>query len=241
MRIRIYQINIGRDEKQTCFMKYETMLKIQGELNSSIYDLIYETDMDTANLERIYTIFNIERPEDYRGRSLSVSDIVEIMHEEDGKTKFYYCDAFGFKEVDFNPDRAVKSPLFNSKKRLEVLVIEPGKHPVVRKIDNGLASLQQIVGGSIQAVYPYEDPIAIICNEDGKLIDLPANRTLKNSDGAPYDIIVGTFLITGIGESDFCSLSEEYQEKYKKMFWYPQVFLQTGSRAIVVNITEEID
>lgn len=241
MRIRIYQINIDRDEKQICFMKYETMRKIQGELNSSIYDLIYETDMDTANLERIYTIFNIERPEDYRGRSLSVSDIVEIMHEEDGKAKFYYCDAFGFKKVDFNPERTVKSPLFNDKNRLEVLVVESGKHPIVRKIDNSLASFQRIVGGSIQAVYPYEDPVAIICNEDGKLIGLPANRTLKNSDGAPYDIIAGTFLITGIGESDFRSLSEEYQEKYKKMFWYPQMLVQIGNRAIVVNITEEMD
>lgn len=52
---------------------------------------------------------------------------------------------------------------------ITVLVVEPGKTPYVKEIDSGLVSLQSEVGGWIEAVYPFEDPVAIVCNEEGKL------------------------------------------------------------------------
>lgn len=61
---------------------------------------------------------------------------------------------------------------------MKVLAVEPGKVPYETEIEGGLESLQQAVGGSIEAVYPYEDPVAVICNEEGKLIGLPTNRAL---------------------------------------------------------------
>lgn len=47
---------------------------------------------------------------------------------------------------------------------ISVLVVEPEKKPYVKEISSGLSSLQKEVGGYIQAVYPYEEPVAIICN-----------------------------------------------------------------------------
>ena len=49
---------------------------------------------------------------------------------------------------------------------MKVLMVEPGKSPYAAEIESGLKSLQAAVGGDIQAVYPYEDPVALICNEE---------------------------------------------------------------------------
>ena len=65
---------------------------------------------------------------------------------------------------------------------MQVVVVEPKKKPVVQDIDSGLESMQRIVGGSIQAIYPFEEPVALICNEEGKLLGLPLNRALRDDD-----------------------------------------------------------
>ena len=80
---------------------------------------------------------------------------------------------------------------------MTVLLIEPGKTPRHTEIDGTLEGMQQVVGGYIQAIYPFEDPVALICNEEGKLLGLPLNRALKDGDGDIYDIIAGTFFLCG--------------------------------------------
>ena len=52
---------------------------------------------------------------------------------------------------------------------MNVLIVEPGKHPRLADIDESLESLQKTVGGYIEAIYPFEDEIAIICDEESKL------------------------------------------------------------------------
>ena len=74
--------------------------------------------------------------------------------------------------------------------------------------------MQRLVGGYIQAVYPFDDPVALICNEEGKLLGLPMNRTLRDERGVPYDIVCGTFFLAGIAEDDFASLTDRQIEKY---------------------------
>ena len=101
---------------------------------------------------------------------------------------------------------------------IKVLIIEPEKDPRVEEISHTLESLQQIVGGYIQALYPFDDPVAIICNEEGKLLGLPWNRPLYDENGRIYDIIAGTFIIAGLTKDDFGSLSDEMIEKYTAMF-----------------------
>ena len=101
-----------------------------------------------------------------------------------------------------------------SEQKLRVLVVEPGKTPAVRAIDRSLESMQRLVGGYIQAVYPFDDPLALICNEEGKLLGLPMNRTLRDERGVPYDIVCSTFFLAGIAEDDFASLTDRQIEKY---------------------------
>lgn len=101
-------------------------------------------------------------------------------------------------------------------KRIKVLRIKAHCYPEIVRILLGLDSLQKEVGGPIQAVYPWDDPVALICNEEGKL-DSDAvehyNRVLATEIGVPYDIVVGTFLIVGLTEDDFGSLSPELLER----------------------------
>ena len=80
---------------------------------------------------------------------------------------------------------------------MNVLMVEPGKAPYETQIGDDLQSMQAVVGGYIQAVYPYEEPVALIANESGKLDGLPLNRALRDADGDVYDIVAGKFFIVG--------------------------------------------
>ena len=121
---------------------------------------------------------------------------------------------------------------------MKVLVVEPEKEPYVKEISSGLSSLQKEVGGFIEAVYPFEDPVAIICNEEGKLDGLPLNRALRDEDGHVYDIIAGTFLIAGLSEDNFCSLDDAQLEKFSSMYKNPELFMRFGSRTLVIPAEE---
>lgn len=105
---------------------------------------------------------------------------------------------------------------------MKILIIEPLNKPYIKDIDNSLESMQKIVGGLIQAIYPYEDSnIALICNEEGKLCGLPLNRALYDGTGQIYDIVSGTFFLcqAPADSENFESLTDEqikkYTEKYK--------------------------
>ena len=118
---------------------------------------------------------------------------------------------------------------------MKVLMVEPGKSPYAAEIESGLKSLQAAVGGDIQAVYPYEDPVALICNDEGKLMGLPLNRALFDDDGHVYDIVSGNFLIVGLGEEDFTDLSPDLMEKYGEQFKYPEKFARIAGEIIAVK------
>ena len=72
---------------------------------------------------------------------------------------------------------------------MAVLVVEAGKKPYVKEIDACLEFLQQEVGGCIEAIYPCEDPVALVYNEEGKLEGLPLNRALRDEDGDIYSFL----------------------------------------------------
>ena len=100
---------------------------------------------------------------------------------------------------------------------LRVLVVEPMKPCRVQEIPNTLEAMQKIVGGYIEAVYPFPDAV-IVCNEDGKGLGLPYNRPLMGENGLPYDILCGTFFIAGVNGEHFVSLTDEQIGKYKSLY-----------------------
>ena len=84
-----------------------------------------------------------------------------------------------------------------------------------------------------------DDPVAIVYNDDGKLMGLPLNRALWDEDGLMYDVIAGTFLVVGLGEEDFVSLSPELAQKYEEHFHQPEAFLPLGRRLMVIPVPDE--
>ena len=123
---------------------------------------------------------------------------------------------------------------------MNVLMVEPGKAPYATDIGNDLRSMQQAVGGYIQAVYPYEEAVVLVCNEEGKLDGLPLNRALRDEDGHIYDVIAGSFLVVGLGEEDFCSLSAEQIDKFEALFHQPEAFVKMGHSITAVPIPDSV-
>ena len=117
--------------------------------------------------------------------------------------------------------------------KLKVLMVEPQKEPYAAEIPAGLKGLQMAVGGYIEAIYPYEEPVALVCNEEGKLLGLDLNRALRDENGHIYDVLVGTFLVVGLGDEDFASLPDDLMEKFEQKFHTPEEFFQVGNRLVV--------
>ena len=76
------------------------------------------------------------------------------------------------------------------KEKMRILVVEPVKRPYVKEIDHTLEEMQKVVGGSIQALYPFEDRVGLICNDEAKIAGgFTPNRALRDENGNVYDII----------------------------------------------------
>lgn len=118
---------------------------------------------------------------------------------------------------------------------MKVLMVEPGKMPHETEIGSGLEALQKAVGGDIQAVYPYADPVAIVCNDEGKIMGMPLNRALNDEDGNIYDIIAGNFLIVGLDDESFSDLSPDLMEKYSEQFKRPEKFVRIAGKYLAVK------
>ena len=123
---------------------------------------------------------------------------------------------------------------------MRVLVIEPECRPEVREIDDSLKAMQEIVGGYIQPIY-LDDSVALVCNDEGKVMNLPLNRGLRDKDGQIYDIVSGTFFLCGApADSDhFTSLTPEQIEQYRKRFHTPEMFW--GMDGHIVCLPLEVD
>lgn len=104
---------------------------------------------------------------------------------------------------------------------MNVLVVEPGYAPYEKEIV-GLEQMQATVGGLIEAIYPYEeDNVAIVCNEEGLINGMEFNRSVPRGYGGVF----GTFFVCGLGKEDFCSLTPEQMEKFKKTFHRAEILL----------------
>ena len=175
----IYQINTDRDNNRVCFLGLDTLERFQHskEVDPVLYDRVYDGKLDCNSLETIYEKFNINHPADYKGRSLSVSDVVEIRESDTLNPGFYFVDSIGFKSISFDKSLC-KEPVEAGSGKISVLLVEPNKYPKMIEIDDTLEAMQAMVGGDIEEYMPFEDEVAIVCHEEGKLIGLPPNRAI---------------------------------------------------------------
>ena len=118
---------------------------------------------------------------------------------------------------------------------MNALMIEPMKEPREVQIEPGLESLQRAVAGDIEAIYPFQDSVALIVNEEGKLNHLPLNRALRDEAGEIYDILAGNILVVGLGPENFTDLPAALMQKYKAFFKDPEQFMAFGHKIIAVK------
>lgn len=122
---------------------------------------------------------------------------------------------------------------------MTVLVVEPLKPAYLKTISGDLKSLQKEVGGLIDATYPFEDRVAVVLNDKGKLDYLMPNRGLYDNDGNLYDIVAGTFLVVGLEDESFCSLNEEMAAKYLEKYKFPEMVVCINGQLGMFQIPEE--
>lgn len=149
-------------------------------------------------------------------------------------------DAEDFIDVSFNTDDGQELSAVNDSKKLDVLLVEPGQYARMTTIDAGLKSLQKTVGGDIEAAYFFDDPVALVCQEEGKINGSELNRAVRDADGEILDIIAGKFFICGLGEEDFASLPEGLKKKYEGMFHQPETFLKMGRSITAIPIEPKV-
>ena len=116
---------------------------------------------------------------------------------------------------------------------MRVLVVEPERRPEEKEIDDSLSVMQEIVGGYIQAVH-LDDSVVLVCNEEGKFMNLPPNRGLRDENGQMYDIVFGTFFLCGAppDSEHFTSLTPEQIQQYQERFHIPEMFWGMDGRIV---------
>lgn len=234
----IYQINTDRDDNRICFLGLDTLERLQQSkaVDPTLYDRVYDGKLDCNSLETIFEKFNIDHPADYKGHSLSVSDVVEIKESDTLNPGFYFVDSIGFKGISFDKSLC-KEPVKASNGKISVLLVEPNKYPKMIEIDDTLEAMQEVVGGDIEEYMPFEDEVAIICNEEGKVNGLTPNRAVYDEHSREMqDIICGKFFIAyaPFDAEKFQSLPSDIAEKYREKFKYPERFMRVNNEIVAV-------
>lgn len=211
MRIKIYQMN--DDNNKNHFMGYDSTMA-NGGIDESTYKNVFHGDVDCSDLEEIYTLFNSERVPTHQGYSLSVSDVIEVIDSDNEMLngKCFFCDSIGYKTVDFDTSKCEEMS------GLKCIYITPHHTPIELNLEvNEYKVLRDAVKGTIEITRPFDDNIAIVGNDEAKLINMEGNRRVGNS------IYAGPILIVGDnGSEDFVALSQEQAEIYKLIFEQPE-------------------
>jgi hypothetical protein len=99
-RVRIWQLK-SDVEPGMRFIGYDELLEKFGEPNSADYDIAYDGQPGTNDLDALFELFNVSRPEGFAGHSLSMSDVAELYDDDGGGSEFFYVDRVGFREIGF--------------------------------------------------------------------------------------------------------------------------------------------
>ena len=114
---------------------------------------------------------------------------------------------------------------------MKILIVEPGLRPREADIEHTLEAMQGVVGGYIQAIYPWDDPVALVCDEEALLKESAFNRLIS-----PNTSIFGTFFICGLSEDSFADLPQGMIEKYADLLGDPEMLIRTPSGPVVLHL-----
>lgn len=120
MKITIYQMISEADNASLIFMDlHYVQTACGGQVPAQLYQAVYSGDMEIRSLEDAFYIFNMERPEGYSGRSMSVSDVIEV-YDPDTGSEFYYCEPVGFQKIVFDKGKINKSDLVRDRLHTDI-------------------------------------------------------------------------------------------------------------------------
>ena len=171
---------------------------------------------------------------------------ITIPYEIRQKLGFRPNDELSFQIMDDRTVLVRRERLCNAtrggkqmKEDLRILMVEPHKAPYEASVPHELFAMQQTVGGLIEVVRN-GDGTLLVCNEEGKLLGLPLNRTLRDENGEIYDAIAGTFFICGApaDSENFTSLTDEQIDYWLRRFAKPEFFVNVNGQIICVPVEE---
>lgn len=232
MQIKIFQVNMDRDTDRIAFESMDYLQRNGQTVRPELYDKLFEGEVDCGNLEDVFQMFNLSHPAGYRGRSLSVSDVVAICDPDTGAERYYFCDSIGFKEIEFDASKA--KPL--QENTIRVVLVEPGKQARIANIEASLEGYYRAIGAdTIQAIYPFEEEVCIICDDEGKLTGRQLNRALRDEETKEiYDIVAGPFFVCSCKEPRYTSLNTEQQRRYLNLYKWPETFFNINGKIAAV-------
>lgn len=208
MRVKIYQINPDRDINRVRNERLSNLQCCQGSpgIQASLYDEVFNAEMDFNGLEALYTQFNTTGHPLYRGGQMKVSDIIVT---DDGA---FYCDRFGFAPVDFDVSQTQKP-----ENLMTVVYVEPDRPAYIAEVIHDLEAEQRAVAGERIDYLDNGDGTLIINNEDAKDMGLPGNRRYGQGQ-----VIAGPFFVVGDAGDSFRSLTESEVTRYMARFAEPE-------------------
>ena len=180
MFITIYQINLDRGKSGAAFLSYELVCRHLGAPDASLYDPVFSGEVDCKDLEDVYSKFNLECPEGYKGRSMSVSDIVKIF-DKNGNPTFHFCDSIGFKQIEIEPPAITQEDIDAVLTRGSCF--DAGKHRIYEQYmkqepkENNIAFLKKEYG--VGGLYPAIPDRGIDECYDAKGIKIIKNSSLQ--------------------------------------------------------------
>jgi hypothetical protein len=133
----------------------------------------------------------------------------------------------------------------DEKEMLRVILCKPGETAEVVEIEDELESMQDLVGGLIEPYDPFyseTDPryenVILVCNEEGKLMQLPLNRAIVDEDGRVMDVIRGPFFLcyAPIESERFLSIPPDLEEEFLRKYELPEKFYRSENGIEVTRI-----
>ena len=215
----------------------ESAEKLGGDffvLPSSIHEVLFIRDDGSFEREQLESMV----------RGVNATEVSEADFLSDSVYHYDSEEHIFEKAVTFESRVAEEPALYGAepaKETMTVLLVEPDKHPRPVEIGTELEDLQNAVGGYIEVVYPFDEPVGLVMNEEGKLEGLPLNRALRDDDGHIYDVVAGSFLVVGLTEESFGSLTPEQMTSFEEKFHSPEAFVRMGRGIMAIPIDEKAD
>lgn len=201
-------------------------------LPSSVHEVLFVRDDGTFRREQLEDMV----------RSVNAAEVSErdflsdsVYHYDSEARVFEKAVSFELRTAE-EPELRAAVP---SESTISVLLVEPDRHPRPVGIGTALEDLQRAVGGFIEVAYPFDEPVGLVMNEEGKIDGLPLNRALRDDSGEIRDIVAGPFLVVGLTDDGFCSLTPDQMKSFEEKFHSPEVFVRMGRGILAVPVPDD--